>query len=221
MRTNLAADSRIHARLVQIAKKNHTTVYELTNSLLAISADALEKGLSIDEIAGQALIRYAVKNLDVVLLPGSLIEYMVNQLYPLRKDEMSKLFEEAGAQLGKYFKIKGLKFEDILEMARLGYSSIGLRDITVTRRSAEEIKVSIYGLLLGRAATEVGLKFVEGLMNEYGFKVIGSEHAEGAVAVTFEIEPKLAEGWTGPFRRQGGLKLEYNDQSRSGQRVEY
>lgn len=192
MRTNIAADSRVHAKLLQIAKRNRTTVYELTNSLLSICADAIEKGLTIEDLKGQTLIRYAVKNLDVVLLPGSLIEYMVNQLYPLKKEEMSRLFEEAGAQLGKYFKIKGLTFDDILEMAKNGYSSIGLRELTVNRISYNRVKISIYGLLLGRAATEVGLKFVQGLLNEFGFRIINTELAEGAVAVDCEVSESAA-----------------------------
>jgi hypothetical protein len=151
----------------------------------------MERGLTLDDIRGQVLIRYATKNLDVVLLPGSVIEYMVNQLYSVKKSEMDKLFEEAGAEVGKYFKIKGLVFQDILEMARLGYASIGLRDISVVRQSSTKIIVSIYGLLLGKSATEVGLKFVEGLMNEFGFKVTGSELAEGAVRISFEVESPI------------------------------
>jgi len=187
MRTNIAADSKIHARLIQIAKKNRTTVYELTNSLLSICSDAIERGLTIDDIRGQILIRYAVKNLDVVLLPGSLIEYMVNQLYSVKRDEMTELFREAGNQLGKYFKIKGLTFDDILEMAKNGYSSIGLRELTVSQISTNKIRISIYGLLLGEAATEIGLSFVKGLLDEYGFKIVRTELAEGAVAVDCEI----------------------------------
>ena len=187
MRTNIAADSKIHARLIQIAKKNRTTVYELTNSLLSICSDAIERGLTIDDIRGQILIRYAVKNLDVVLLPGSLIEYMVNQLYSVKRDEMTELFREAGNQLGKYFKIKGLTFDDILEMAKNGYSSIGLRELTVSQISTNRVRISIYGLLLGEAATEIGLSFVKGLLDEYGFKIVRTELAEGAVAVDCEI----------------------------------
>jgi hypothetical protein len=187
VRTNIAVDSQVHSRLARIAKKNHGTVYDLTNSYLSICAEAVEKGLTAEEIRGQVLMRYATKNLDVVLLPGSVIEYMVNQLYPVKKDEMDRLFENAGAEVGKYFKIKGLVFQDILEMARLGYASIGLRDIQVVRQSSTKIVVSIYGLLLGKSATEVGLKFVEGLMNEFGFSVTGSELAEGAVRISFEI----------------------------------
>ncbi|MDG6933937.1 MAG: hypothetical protein JRN68_04500 [Nitrososphaerota archaeon] len=191
MRTNIAVDSQIHGRLAKIAKQNRSTVYELTNSYLSICAEAMERGLTLDDIRGQVLIRYATKNLDVVLLPGSVIEYMVNQLYSVKKSEMDKLFEEAGAEVGKYFKIKGLVFQDILEMARLGYASIGLRDISVVRQSSTKIIVSIYGLLLGKSATEVGLKFVEGLMNEFGFKVTGSELAEGAVRISFEVESPI------------------------------
>jgi len=187
MRTNIAADSKVHSRLIQIAKKNRTTVYDLTNSLLTICSDAIEKGLTIDDIKGQILIRYAVKNLDVVLLPGSLIEYMVNQLYPVKREEMTELFREAGSQLGKYFKIKGLTFDDILEMAKNGYSSIGLRELTVSQLSSDKVRISIYGLLLGKAATEVGLSFVKGLLDEYGFKIVKTELAEGAVAVDCEI----------------------------------
>jgi len=191
LRTNIAVDSQIHGRLAKIAKQNRSTVYELTNSYLSICAEAMERGLTLDDIRGQVLIRYATKNLDVVLLPGSVIEYMVNQLYSVKKSEMDKLFEEAGAEVGKYFKIKGLVFQDILEMARLGYASIGLRDISVVRQSSTKIIVSIYGLLLGKSATEVGLKFVEGLMNEFGFKVTGSELAEGAVRISFEVESPI------------------------------
>lgn len=187
MRTNIAADSKVHMRLTTMAKKNKTTVYDLTNSLLSICTDAMEKGLTIEDIKGQILIRYAIKNLDVVLLPGSLIEYMVNQLYPLKKDEMDSLFREAGSQLGKYFKIKGLTFEDIIEMAKNGYSSIGLRDLNVTYISADKVRISIYGLLLGKSATEVGLSFVKGLLDEYGFRIVSTELAEGAVAIDCEV----------------------------------
>ncbi|MEM0288170.1 MAG: hypothetical protein QXR69_01040 [Conexivisphaerales archaeon] len=190
MRTNIAVDSKIHSKLVEYAKQNHTTVYELGNSILSIFVDALEKGLDMEEIRGQTLIRYATKNLDVVLLPGSLIEYMVNQLYPLRREEMFRLFEDAGAELGKYFKIRGITFDDILEMAKLGYSSIGLREINMKRLNENKVRVSIFGLLLGKAATEVGLKFVQGLLNEFGFTVTATEQAEGAVALTFEVNQK-------------------------------
>ena len=191
MRTNIAVDSKVHGRLAKMAKKNRSTVYEVTNSCLSVCAEAAERGLTMDEIRGQVLIWYATKNLDVVLLPGKVIEYMVNQLYPAKKQEMANLFEEAGADVGEYFKIKGLTFQDVLEMARLGYASIGLRDISVAKRSATKIVVSIYGLLLGKSATEVGLKFVEGLMNEFGLIVVGSELAEGAVKITFEARSPL------------------------------
>ncbi len=179
-RINLAVDAEIARRLKQIARDEGKTLYALTNEYLGEAIRVKEAGIE-PRHAGRLAVTYSLlSGLDIVMLPGDMVDKILSKLYALEKEWLLRYFYMKGRELSTYLKLFARDLRDLINIYNdlQGFLPIKKNKIEM---EGNRLYVSIIGAGRVIESTLCTLKFIEGIIEAYGWKIVKQQVEPGII----------------------------------------
>lgn len=161
-------------------------------SLSIYAEEVLEQALRVEESGTplrEAVETYQLMDIQkgsgAVQLPRSSLERLVEELYPKNKEELFKIWSEAGRWYGEYLRTK-LRDEDVLgffEKALL--VSWNLDDVKI-QNDVVSVNVSYTSFTLSLESTELLNSYIAGVMTALGYQMFEEEYDRGMADLRFK-----------------------------------
>jgi hypothetical protein len=173
-------------KIAELSRKEGKTIFALTNEMLESAMEAYEMGLEPSDMVNYYLFTSAEKESGTVSISPDALLYMVKKLYPKDKRGLWKRWREWGRWYGKYLMAKFYDQEP-LETFRKFLAS-GVWHISDFNFSKEGDHFSVRCLMprLSSEITELFLRFLEGLIDSFGYTVTGESSSRGIISLRFK-----------------------------------
>ncbi|MCL4344658.1 MAG: hypothetical protein JRN26_06135 [Nitrososphaerota archaeon] len=102
-RSNIAVDKQLAQWLANTAESKNKPIYALTNEIIKIGLDLIDGKVEINELPTTVKIMKMMKDLDVVPVPGDLMDLMIKMLYLSDREQLMQIGFREGEELGNYF----------------------------------------------------------------------------------------------------------------------
>jgi len=184
-RKMLAADERIANRIVDMAKRRESTVYQTVNDILEQALRVEEMGLSLDEVVSERGMIEKARKMGLTFTMENLLYNVVELAYDNSKDKLSEMWREVGSWYGKFFSNKandGMEyFEEAMTLLTLGNPVFNIE-----RGKKDIITVSCVGEGFTPGFTSVLSLFIEGVFETFGMKLDDKENSKGIIRLRFK-----------------------------------
>lgn len=183
-RKMLAAEEDIANRVVEMAKRKGSTVFQTVNDILeqALRADGM--GLTLDEILERRGMLERAREVGLTFTPERLLYEVVDVAYGRSRKRLSQMWLEAGRWYGKFFAGRSEDgvgaFEEAMGLLTFGSSEFALEE----ERGA--IAVACVGERFSPGFTEVFSLFIEGAFEAFGYRRVAREVSKGIIHLRFE-----------------------------------
>jgi hypothetical protein len=167
-------------RISEMAKQRGYTVYDMVNMIFELAVKAEAAGIDIDRIVEERAILNVAKEAGFILGLESLWHGMADLAYRKARDEASKMWFEAGVWLAKRYTTGDyndslLAFKQDLETFAMKTYEFNLQ------RVGKFLRVSIIGPSFPESYAFFLLRFLEGALETFGYKVVEGEALKGLV----------------------------------------
>ncbi len=187
-RKMLAADERLANRIVDMAKRRESTVYQTVNDILEQALRVDEMGLSLEEVVSERGMIEKAKKMGLTFTMENLLYDVVELAYDSSQDKLSEMWREVGSWYGKFFSNKandGLGyFEEVMTLMTLGNPVF-----SIERGKKGLVTVSCVGEGFSSGFTSVLSTFIEGVFDTFDMKLTDKENSKGIIRLRFE-EPR-------------------------------
>lgn len=181
----LAADEEIANRVVEMAKRMESTVYQTVNDILEQALRVDEMGLFLGDVVDEREALEKAKRMGFTFTIESLLYDVVDVAYSRNKARLSEMWLEAGQWYGKYFSSKSEDGIAAFEEA-MGLLTIGNPVFTVERGKGDGVSVSCVGERFTPGFTSVYSLFMEGVFEAFGMEMVEKENSDGIIRLRFE-----------------------------------
>jgi hypothetical protein len=167
-------------RVSEMAKQRGYTVYDMVNMIFELAVKAEAAGVDIDRIVEERAVLDAAREAGFILGLESLWYGMAELAYRKARDEASKMWFEAGVWLAKRYttgdyKDPLLAFKQDLEAFAMNVYEFNLQ------RVGKLLRVSIVGSSFPESYAFFLLRFLEGALETFGYKMVEGEALKGLV----------------------------------------
>lgn len=184
-RKMLAADEDIANKIVEIAKRRGSTVYQTVNDILEQAIRVDQMGLMLGDVVKDREMLEKAKKMGFTFTIEELLYDMVDVAYSHDKDKLSEMWLETGRWYGKYFSGKSEDgvgaFNEAMNLLTLGTSVF-----TIEKGKGDGVSVSCVGERFTPGFTEVYSLFVEGVFDTFGLKLAEKDNSKGIIRLRFE-----------------------------------
>ena len=184
-RKMLAADEDIANRVVEMAKRMESTVYQTVNDILEQALRVDDMGLFLGDVVDERETLEKAKRMGFTFTIESLLYDVVDVAYSRNKTRLSEMWLEAGQWYGKYFSSKSEDGIAAFEEA-MGLLTLGNPVFTVERGKGDGVSVSCVGERFTPGLTSVYSLFMEGVFEAFGMKLVEKENSDGIIRLRFE-----------------------------------
>jgi hypothetical protein len=144
-----------------------------------------QMGLVLRDVIKDREMLEKAKKIGLTFSIERLLYDVVDLAYSNDKKETSEIWLETGRWYGKYFSNKkddGLEaFEEAMSLLTLGNSVL-----TLKKNNDKLVSISCIGERFSTGFTKVFGKFMEGVFDTLGFKLIENENSKGIIRLKFE-----------------------------------
>lgn len=154
--------------IAKISRNRGESVGKIVEDSLKQSVIVSEEGYDMKQVADFFNVMQAHRVLGGVFVPSSVLEYLIEAVYPNGKEELLAKWFESGRWNGKYLKEK---FDDpvkafacFLELSRWDLNEVEVKDL------GDSVKIRCVSTVLTNEGTELLAKFIEGVMDGLGYK---------------------------------------------------
>lgn len=184
-RKMLAADEELANRVVELAKRRGITVFQTVNEILEQALRVEEAGLRLREIVEERGIIERAKRLGFTFTVERLL-YEVSELaYGRARGQASQMWLEMGRWYGKYLNSIGKEnlrvFREALELL-----AFGPPEFEVKEGKGGQVYVSLIGERFTDGYLNLLSLFIEGIFENFGYKVNNKEISKGLLRLGFE-----------------------------------
>jgi len=181
-RINIAVAKHVAEELARVAEERGMTQFALASELLKLGLDLVKEGYEPQQVRELLTFYKIMSDLEIVPIPGRLLDKMVTDMYTLDSGAMERLWCEAGRMLAGY--IKAL-FGDLKEVTSLVPY---LARILPAKRFAVQVtekgaSIDIVGIGYGMESVQVNAVAAKCLLEEFGFVVEKVVTAPGVLKV--------------------------------------
>jgi len=181
-RINIAVAKEVAEELARVAEERGMTQFALASELLALGLELVKNGYSTQQVRELLVFYRVMSELEIVPIPGRLLDKMITDMYKIDKKAMEQLWCEAGKMLAGY--IKAL-FGDLKTATSLvPYLAKMLPskrfDINITEDKAV---IDIVGIGYGIESVQVNAAAARCLLEEFGYKVEKAITAPGVLKI--------------------------------------
>ena len=184
-RKMLAADEDIANKIVEIAKRRGSTVYQTVNDILEYAVEVDQMGLMLGDVVDDREMLEKAKKMGFTFTIEKLLYDVVDEAYSHDKNQLSEMWLETGRWYGKYFSTKsedGIDaFKEAMQLLTLGTSVF-----TIEKSKGDGVSLSCVGERFTPGFTEVYSHFMEGVFDTFGFKLAEKENSKGIIRLRFE-----------------------------------
>ena len=187
-RKMLAADEDIANKVVEVAKRRGSTVYQTVNDILeqALRVDGM--GLALSEVIDTREKLEKAKNMGLTFTIERLLYEMMDIAHEQVEEKADDLWLETGRWYGKYFSSKNSDavkaFEEAMELLTLGNPVF-----IVERKDGGKLSVSCVGEQFTDGSTQMYDLFIQGAFETFGWELVKRDNSKGIVRLLFQ-EPR-------------------------------
>lgn len=188
-RKMLAADERIAKKIVEIAQRRGSTVFQTVNDILdqAVKADAM--GVLLSEVIDDREVLERAKKKGFTFTVEKLLYEMVDLAFDHVKDPISEMWFETGLWYGEYFASRNSEplreFREAMKLLNLGTS-----EFSVETGKSGDVSVTCVGEAFTSGYTEALSFLIEGIFKGLKFNLKEKENLKGIIRLKFS---KLGE----------------------------
>ena len=181
----LAADEDIANKIVEVAKRRGSTVYQTVNDILeqALRVDGM--GLVLSEVIDNREKIEKAKNMGLTFAIEKLLYEIMDIAHDQTEEKLDDLWIETGRWYGRYFSSKNSDavraFEEAMELLTLGNPVFSLE-----RQNGGKLSVSCVGEQFTDGSTQMYNLFIQGAFETFGWELVKSENSKGIVRLLFQ-----------------------------------
>ena len=170
--------------IAKISRNKGESVGKIVEDSLRQSVRVNEEGYDIKQMANFFDVMQAHRVLGGVFVPSSVLDYLVEAVYPNGREQLLEKWFESGRWNGKYLKEK---FENPVEAfgCFLELSRWDLNEVQV-KEAGSSVKVRCISTVLTNEGTELLSKFIEGVMDGMGYKAEKIDCLKGMIFLEFK-----------------------------------
>ncbi len=188
-RKTFVAREDLLGKISGMAKQRGCTLYDMVNRIFELAVKADVAGIDVDRVVEEKAIVKAAREAGFILGLESLWYGMAEIAYRKARDEASKMWFEAGVWLAKRYTTGDYEdplsaFKQDLEMFTMNAAEFNLQ------RVGKLVRVSIVGPSFPKSYAFFLLRFFEGAMETFGYKVVEGEALRGFV----RLEARAGQG---------------------------
>lgn len=180
---NVPAD--LIAKLNKASNEAGKAFYEYIAENLEQALRAHNLGHPLKEIVDFYELMDVQKTAGSVVIPRETLNYLIQELYPTKGEQLRKRWMDAGEWYGKYLQTK-LQDKDPVEAfgKLMTVSQWDLNEFEL-KKEGDTVTLRCVSFLLSKENTELLMSFVEGVMNSLGYEVRGRDYVRGMVSIKF------------------------------------
>lgn len=184
-RKMLAADEDIANKIVEIAKRRGSTVYQTVNDILEQAIRVDQMGLMLGDVVRDRGMLEKAKKMGFTFTIEELLYDVVDVAHSHAKVQLSEMWLETGRWYGKYFSDKSEDGIDAFKEA-MNLLTLGTSVFTLERGKGSSVSVSCVGERFTPGFTKVYSLFMEGVFDALGLKLVEKENSKGIIRLRFE-----------------------------------
>ena len=168
---------------MEIANKQGKPFYSFVSEILGYALKVYNSGCSLGEIVEFHEFMDVYRALGAKIVSNEAFSYLISKSYPKDGAVLKEKWHEFGRLCGKSLSSRYSSPIDVLEkfLATLEWE---LNEILVKGEKGN-VKIRCISSVLTVESTELLAKFVEGLMLEFGYKVVRQDCLKGIISLEF------------------------------------
>jgi hypothetical protein len=154
--------------IAKISRNAGESVGKFVEDALRQSVRVNEAGYDLKQVANFFNVMQAHRVLGGVFVPSSVLDHLIEAVYPDGREQLQAKWYESGRWNGKYLKEKFDNpveaFGCFLELSRWDLNAVEVKEL------GGSVKVRCVSTVLTSEGTELLAKFIEGVMDGLGYK---------------------------------------------------
>jgi hypothetical protein len=154
--------------IAKISRNRGESVGKIVEDSLRQSVRVNNEGYDVKQVADFFSVMQAHRVLGGVFVPSSVLDFLIEEVYPSKKEQLLAKWFESGRWHGKYLKEKFdnpvTAFGCFLELSRWDLNEVEVKE------SGSSVKIRCVSTVLTNEGTELLAKFIEGVMDGLGYK---------------------------------------------------
>jgi len=169
-RVNIAVAKDVAERLAAVAESLGMTQYALANQILATGLELVQQGFKVQQIREIAEFYKVMVELEVVPVPGRLLDKMVADMYKENPEVVEKAWCEAGKMLASYIKAVYGGLDSALSLVPYFSKVIPAKRFDV-KASGDELVVDAVGVGYGVESVKATAAGARCFLEDLGYEV--------------------------------------------------
>jgi hypothetical protein len=169
--------------MARISKAKGESMNKVVEDSLRQSVRLNEDGYDLEQVTDFFNAMQAHKVLGGVFLPSSVLDYLVETVYPEGREQLLAKWFESGRWNGKYLKEKFDNpletFGRFLELSRWDLNEVEVKDL------GDSVKIRCVSTVLSNAGTELLAKFIQGVAHGLGYETKKNDCLKGMILLEF------------------------------------
>jgi hypothetical protein len=154
--------------IAKISRNRGESVGKIVEDSLRQSVRVNNEGYDVKQVADFFSVMQAHRVLGGVFVPSNVLDFLIEEVYPSKKEQLLAKWFESGRWHGKYLKEKFdnpvTAFGCFLELSRWDLNEVEVKEF------GNSIKIRCVSTVLTNEGTELLAKFIEGVMDGLGYK---------------------------------------------------
>lgn len=197
-RTNVAVDAALAEDLSAQAVAQKKTLFGLTNEVVQSALRILHEGGSAPEAyASWKVLRISREVGGMPLTPRSLLEELVQRVYPSDKEWLLRTWHEKGVRMGEHMRLLYANPDELATAVEELRGALSLQRIELRRgTSGEDGRTRLILRIvadLSQPLTECVEQYMVGLLASYSYRSEEKRTTQGILEITAVREPGTTE----------------------------
>ena len=172
--------------IIKITAREGKTVFAFTNEVFEQVLKAYQMQTNPADILQFYISMKLEKDRGICIIPIDLLNYMIEKLYTIEKEDLLQKWYNSGLWYGKYLSVK-FEREDWLEIfeKQMKKSVWNITDFSIAKRE-KSIHMRCICPYFTKESTEAFMKFLEGIMHSSDYKTSKNECLKGMILLQFK-----------------------------------
>jgi len=170
--------------LMLIANKQGKPFYGFVTETLEHALKVYADGHSLEEVVSFYELMEIFKSLGAKMISDDMFNYLIVKEYEAGKSVLQDKLYEFGRLCGKSLTSKSERPFETLENLLSG-AGWDLNEVAVTEKD-DKVRIRCVSSVLSIEATELLLKFIDGVVHELGYKTQKQDYVKGLILVEYE-----------------------------------
>jgi len=181
-RVNIAVAREVAEELGNVAESLGMTQFALANDILTVGLEAVKAGYKVSQIRELLQFYRLMVELEIVPIPGRLLDSIVAEHYRKDKEGALKVWCEAGRMLGSYLRATFGGLEEVSQLVPYLAKIVPAKRFELKASKGEAV-LEIVGVGYSLEAVEVNAAAAKCLFESYGYEVVEQVTAPGILVV--------------------------------------